>query len=80
MQRIRLLSEFAAARRSGEFAIGENAVSTQVGSLHLAAKCFTQVGRDTMPIVKMLGTRDEFRFRFKHDEVGVESLGKVAFA
>src|SRR5260370_35110189 len=76
----RLPPKFVAFWLSRKFAVAEYAIAAQVSCLDDSPESFTQIRRNAVTIVQMLFCRNEFSFRFKHHEVGIEAFCDAPFA
>src|SRR5260370_12526867 len=76
----RLPPKFVAFWLSRKFAVAEYAIAAQVSCLDDSPESFTQIRRNAVTIVQILCCRNEFSFRFKHHEVGIEAFCDAPFA
>src|SRR5579864_1995731 len=73
-------SAFPSARLTGKLSIYKDRIPAQISGLHHAAKCFSQIRRDRMPVVQPVFCHNEFAVGVEHNEIRVVSSGNSTLA
>src|SRR5580693_10745988 len=77
---IRIRRVFPPLSLTRKLSVGKHRIPPQIGSLHHAAQCFSQVRRERMPVMQSVFRHDEFAIGIEYNKIRIVARGKSALA